>query len=204
MSDEANEIAGNFPGDVVKLWEKFLAPKLPWEVILRNLMKDLVPKSQLSWKRRNRRFSNIHLPSMVPNKKKLSHLIYAIDTSGSINDAQLLRINSELKDVHDRLKPKRLTVIQFDTVLQHVDEFKDREPFQKVELHGGGGTSYQPVKEFVDNLEERPEGLVIFTDLYCNPMKPLKDESIPVFWVAVNTRKTAKDIPFGEYIPVEV
>lgn len=194
--------AGSMPADLQSIWDKFLQPKLPWEKILRNLMKDLVPKAKLSWKHRNRRYMNIHLPSLVPNSKRLGHLIYAIDTSGSVSQLQLDRINSEIKQVHDKLKPKKITVIQFDDVLQHVDVFKDSENYENITLHGGGGTSYVPVKEFVDNLAERPEGLVIFTDLFATPMQPLNDESIPVFWVAVAT--SIRAVPFGEYIPVEI
>ncbi len=193
---------GSLAGNLIKLWEKILSPKLAWEVILRNLMKDLIPKDKLSWKRRNRRFSNIHLPSMVASTKRLSHLVYAIDTSGSVDEKQLQRINSEIKYVHDHLKPQKLTVIQFDHRLQYVDTFKNSDLYESVSLHGGGGTSYEPVRKFVDDLEERPEGLIIFTDLYAKQMQPLKDPTIPVFWVAVNTPVTR--IPFGELIPVEV
>ena len=167
-------------------------------------MKDIIPKAQLSWKRRNRRFMNIHLPSMCPAKKRLSHLVYAIDTSGSVDENQLTRINSEIKYIHDHIKPKKLTVIQFDHILQHVDTFTDKDRYEKIELHGGGGTSYYPVKYFVDSLPKRPDGLIIFTDLYAEPMEPLKDESIPVFWIAVNTCLTESAIPFGTYIPVEI
>ena len=204
MSGASGLEAGSIAGNLVSLWEKFLAPKLPWESILHNLMKDLVPKSQLSWKRRNRRFMDIHLPSMVPSPKRLGHLVYAIDTSGSVDEDQLARINSEIKYIHDHVKPKKLTVIQFDHALQHVDTYTDREPYTKVTLHGGGGTSYVPVKDFVDELPVPPDGLVVFTDLYCTPMEPLEHSEIPVFWVAVNTLKGEDCIPFGEYIPVEV
>lgn len=195
---------GSIAGSLVKLWEKVLAPKLSWESILHNLMKDIIPKAQLSWKRRNRRFMDIHLPSMCPAKKRLSHLVYAIDTSGSVDENQLTRINSEIKYIHDHIKPKKLTVIQFDHILQHVDTFTDKDRYEKIELHGGGGTSYYPVKDFVDSLPKKPDGLIIFTDLYAEPMEPLKDESIPVFWIAVNTCLTESAIPFGTYIPVEI
>ena len=196
--------AGSIAGSLVKLWEKILSPKLPWESILRNLMKDIVPKAQLSWKRRNRRFMNIHLPSMCPAKKRLSHLVYAIDTSGSVKQEQLDRINTEIKYIHDHIKPKLLTVIQFDHFLEHIDVFTDKDIYENVELHGGGGTNYECIKDFVDSIDKRPDGLVVFTDLYAKPMSPLKDEPIPVFWVAVNTALDESAIPFGTYIPVEV
>lgn len=195
---------GTTAGDLCKVWDKFLEPELPWENILHSLMKDLLPKTQLSWKRRNRRYMNIHMPSMVAGKDRLAHLIYAIDTSGSVSEEQLNRINSEIRYVHDRLKPKKLTVIQFDEDLQNVQTFTDKDKYEKVELHGGGGTSYWPVKHFVDNCEGKVNGLIVFTDLYCDPMAPLANPNIPVFWVGVATDKTEKDIPFGHFIPVRV
>ena len=42
----------------------------------------------------------------------------------------------------------------------------------------------------------------IFTDLYCEPMEPVKN-NIPVYWIATNTDKTEKDIKYGEYIKLE-
>lgn len=195
---------GSMAGDLTSLWEKVLAPKLPWESILHNLMKDLIPKAKLSWKRRNRRFSDIHLPSMVPNQNRLSHLIYAIDTSGSVDDKMLARINSEIKYIHDHIKPKLLTVIQFDTEIQHEDKFKDNTPYKQLQLHGGGGTDYQCIKTYVDKIKEKIDGLVIFTDLYANPMKPLENTSIPVFWIAVNTQHTESIVKFGKFIKVEI
>ncbi len=191
-------------GSMLEIWTKFLAPKLPWENILHNCMKDILPKAHQSWKRRNRRFMNIHLPSMVEAKDRLGHLVYAIDTSGSVTEEQLNRINSEIKYIHDKIKPKLLTVIQFDEEIQHTQVFKYSEPYEYVTLHGGGGTDYAPVKKFIDDLDSRPDGLIIFTDLYCKPMEPLNDTSIPVFWVAVNTNLGEEVIPFGTYIPVEV
>lgn len=195
---------GSLAGNLVSMWEKVLAPKLPWEQVLHNLMKDLFPKSKLSWKRRNRRFIDIHLPSMVPSAKRLSHLIYCVDTSGSVDEDMLARINSEIKYIHDHIKPKLLTVMQFDHEIEHIDIIKDKDRYQNLKLHGGGGTDYEPIRRYINNLPKRPDGVVIFTDLYCYPMQPLDDESIPVFWVAVNTEADESAIKFGHYIKVEL
>lgn len=193
---------GSIAGSLQRLWEKVLAPKLPWESILRNLMKDLMPKQKLSWKKRNRRFMNIHLPSMVADSKKLGHLIYCVDTSGSVDENQLARINSEIKYIHDHVKPRNLTVIQFDSEISHIETFKDSQKYLPMPMQGGGGTNYECLRQYINNLHNRPDGVVIFTDLYANPMRPLDDSSIPVFWVVVNS--CLSKIPFGEYIPVEV
>ena len=193
---------GSMAGNLKRLWEKVLSPKLPWESILRNLMKDLLPKMKLSWKRRNRRFSDIHLPSMVSGKGRLGHLVYCVDTSGSVDENQLARINSEIKYIHDHVAPKKLTVIQFDYDISQVNTFTPRDRYEGIPMQGGGGTDYDCLRRWINNLTKKPDGVIIFTDLYAKPMRPLDDDSIPVFWVAVNTKLTT--VPFGEYIPVEV
>ena len=54
-----------------------------------------------------------------------------------------------------------------------------------------------------DYIEKhKPTAAVIFTDLYCEPMEPVKN-NIPVYWIATNTDKTEKDIKYGEYIKLE-
>lgn len=189
--------AGNLPGGLQEVINKFLEPVIPWQTILMQFFTDLLSEDY-SWKRPNRRYSDMYLPSKFTDDGRLEHLIYFLDVSGSISDRDLLRFNSEVKYIQETLKPQRLTLVQFDTVIQDVREFKEEDPFDEIHIIGRGGTSFEPVREYI--LEHRPTAAIIFSDMWCLPMKPL-DEEIPIIWVAIDNRTAT--VPFGKLIHIK-
>ena len=112
--------------------------------------------------------------------------MYFLDVSGSVTDEQVIRFNSEIKYIKDVLKPKKLTLVQFDTRISHIDVFEENDSFDKLCVVGRGGTDLRPVREMI--LKEKPSAAVVFSDLYCAPMEPI---DIPVIFVAVDNRNAA-------------
>lgn len=188
--------AGDIPGEVEQLIKQFLSPVVPWETLLHKFFHDLL-EEDYSWRRPNRRFSDIYLPSRYEDEGKLDHLIYYLDVSGSITDAQVIRFNSEVKYIKDTFNPKKLTLVQFDTRITAEKTFLDNEPFDELVVVGRGGTALEPVREHM--IEHRPTAAVIFSDLYCVPMQPLPFE-VPTIWVAIGNKDTP--VPFGERINI--
>ena len=115
-----------------------------------------------------------------------------------MTDAQALRFNSEVKYIQEVLKPQRLTLVQFDTCIQDVKEFKEEDPFDEIKIIGRGGTSFEPVRKHM--LEHHPTAAIVFSDMWCEPMQPL-DEEIPIIWVAIDNRTAT--IPFGKLIHIK-
>lgn len=189
--------AGNLPGGVQEILNKFLEPIIPWQTVLMQFFTDLL-NEDYSWKRPNRRYHDMYLPSRFTDDGRLEHLIYYLDVSGSVTDAQALRFNSEVKFIQETLKPQRLTLVQFDTIIQDVKEFKEEDPFDEITIIGRGGTSFVPVREHM--IEHKPTAAIIFSDMWCSPMQPLDDE-IPVIWVAIDNRSAT--VPFGKLIHIK-
>lgn len=189
------------PGGTQTLIDHFLAPIIPWEQQLKKWHIDL-SRNKPSWRRPRRRMmaQGIYLPSHIQDHGRLAHLVYLQDVSGSISNPEIEIFNSELKYVWDYLKPKRMTVVQFDTKIHRVDEFHAGDQFTRIEITGRGGNDMWCVKNFLDNLEPRPTAAVIFTDLQFTPMEPLK-EPIPLLWV-VNNQELSP--PFGDMIRIHV
>ena len=184
---------GSIPGGLEQIIEKFLRPVVPWETLFQRWMKELLDEDY-TWKRPNRRYQDIYLPSRFQNEGRLEHLIFYQDTSGSMTDAELLRNNSEIKYIQETMNPKRLTVVQFDTVIHRIDEFKEGDRYERMVINGRGGTDLRQVREHI--IANRPTAAVIFTDLYVNPMEKLPF-SIPVLWV---TPSQNVSVPFGQLI----
>jgi predicted metal-dependent peptidase len=188
---------GSIPGNTQQIIEKFLAPKIPWEAALNQFFLDLLD-NDYSWARPNRRYPEMYLPSQYEDEGRLEHLIYYQDVSGSVSDKMILRFNSELKHVWDTFQPKKMTVVQFDTIIQQEDVFNEGDDFSKIKITGRGGTCLVPVREHMDR--EKPTACVIFTDM-CVGFEPmLPAPTWPIIWVAVNA--SGAKPPHGKVIRI--
>ena len=68
-----------------------------------------------------------------------------------------------------------------------------------IEPHGGGGTAFSPVFDYLNKHGIDPIACVFLTDLYCDDYGD--EPSFPVLWVATDKDKT--DAPFGEVVVMD-
>ena len=188
--------AGDIPGETETLLKQFLAPVVPWEIMLLRFFHELMEQGY-TWARPNRRFQDIYLPSRFEDEGRLDHLIYYLDVSGSVTDAQVIRFNSEVKYIKETFNPKKLTLVQFDTRITSEKTFLEEDAFEELVVVGRGGTDLTPVREHM--IEHRPTAAIIFTDLGCAPMEALPFD-VPTIWVAIGNTQTP--IPFGQRINI--
>lgn len=172
---------GNIPGGVEEVLKSFLTPVVPWRDELWMFMTDLTGEDY-SWSHRNRRFPHIYMPSMEDIPEGLDHIAFFIDTSASITDPSVERFNSELKYIWDVLKPKKMTVIQFDTKIHNIRVFNEGDEFDDIKVYGRGGTSMVCVKEWID--ENNITTALIFSDMECAPMERPK-RNIPIMFAVI-------------------
>ncbi|MGQ0565626.1 MAG: vWA domain-containing protein [Gemmobacter sp.] len=184
---------GNIPGEIELVIETFLHPKLPWETILFNFF-NAMTSQEYSFTRPNRRYHDPIIPG-ITGRNGLDHLIYYLDISGSITDDHILRFNSEVKYIQETLQPERLTLVTFDTKIQDVYEFEREDPFEKIVVHGRGGTSLHEVFEHAQ--ANAPTAMIVFTDLEVGiPPNP----GIPIVWVCIEN--PSKAVPYGQLVHV--
>lgn len=178
---QAAKAAGKEPGDINTILDKFLNPILDWRVLLNQFFTELLDSGDYSWRKPNRRYSDMYLPSKVPEEGRLTHLMYFLDVSGSVSKEEITQFNSEVKHIKETLEPEKLSVYYFDTDIIKKKVFTKDMPFDKLELCIGGGTDYTCVHDEI--VKENPTAAIIFTDLYCEPMEPVK---VPVLWICNN------------------
>jgi len=189
--------AVTIPGDIEETLKRFLEPQIPWRQVLMQFFTDQLDEDY-SWRRPNRRYQDVYLPSRFTDDGRLEHLCYYLDVSGSISSEDVLVFNSEVKYIQEVLKPERLTLIQFDVQITDVKEFAVDDPFDEITIVGRGGTSLVPVKEHIEKV--KLTAAMIFTDFEVIPMQPLKHK-IPVIWVSLRNRG-AKPL-FGKVIHIK-
>lgn len=175
---------GDMPGEIELTLKRFLQPKLPWEQILSNFFNEL-SNQDYSWARPNRRYQSMYLPSIMDDDGGLDHIIYYLDVSGSISDGDIIRFHSEFKHVKEVFQPDKMTMVQFDTIIQKEDVFLKDDPFEETHVIGRGGTCLVCVRDHI--IKNEPTAVVIFSDLQCEPMAPLPNGiNVPIIWIALN------------------
>ena len=186
---------GAVPGNVRELINKFLSPVVPWETVLDRFLEDKCSEDY-TWRRPNRRYQDIYLPSRDADEGRLTHLIFYEDVSGSISEHDSIRFNSELKHIKDKFNPEKMTIVQFDTRITFEKTFLEDDAFEEIEITGRGGTDLRPVREHID--KHRPTAAIVFSDLYVAPMVPI---DVPVLWIAIGNK--AAKVNCGQLIHIK-
>jgi len=193
----AGRNCGDIPAGLKRLIDTLLEPKLPWREILRKFVQG-VSKNDYSWTRPNKRYiaDDIYLPSL--HSDELGDIAIALDTSGSIQDS-LEEFVAEMNDILSG-KMKRALLIHCDCRVAHVDELTPFDLPFTVEMHGGGGTSFVPPFEWIEENGESPVAMIYFTDGYCSDFA--KEPPYPVLWVLDRPNEGFKP-PYGDVIQID-
>ncbi len=189
---------GKVPGHLADDIEELLYPTIAWTEFLRRFF-DQVSKDDYSWSHPNRRYlsQDMFLPGR--HSEDIGEVVIAVDTSGSMSLPELQQAGGEIKAIFDDVRPSKIWVVYCDAQVSHVDEFERHDEFEFAR-HGGGGTSFEPVFQWVDeNLDRTPKVLLYFTDM-CGSFPD--DPGYPTVWL--NTDRSDHEAPFGETVKVEV
>jgi predicted metal-dependent peptidase len=187
---------GTIPGDIEVYLDSLLNPKLPWHRLLSKYLHAFA-KNDYSWKRLNRRFfPRYYLPGLCG--ERLIDLAVAVDISGSVSDADFQTFINEVAGILRMMKPDKITMIQFDTHLQHVDEVKNIRELEALKFHGRGGTAIEPVMQWA--TEKRPQLLLVFSDGEFT--MPTGRAPTDILWVIHNNERFKP--PFGQTIHYKI
>lgn len=144
-----------------------------------------------SYKRPNRRF--LHKKIYLPSKIKTPHTLYScIDSSASMGRDDFEKCRSNLVKWAKELGLSKIRVAYVDRVI-HKNADTD-EPWYDIDLKngtgadamelnifGGGGTSFDPIFDYIDKTNEDVGGLVYFTDGYGSVGD--RNPNFPVLWI---------------------
>lgn len=109
----------------------------------------------------------------------MDYMIAWIDSSGSMSDEQLKMVLSETYALAVAKKPVKLVVIQCDTKIQDIKEYKALSELKRDSIHatvkGRGGTDVKPLWDLLRTdrkfMKRRPDLIMIFTDGYLTQYK---------------------------------
>ncbi len=196
LSDKINEaiqqggmLAGKFGVKVPRVIQELMEPKLSWRDVLRDFVSSACRGAEdYTWRKLNRRrlADDIYLPSTI--SERVGELIIAIDTSGSIDAAQLTEFATEIVAICDTVNPEKVRVLWWDTQVHGEQVFEGNYDgiAHMLKPQGGGGTIASCVSEFLTKKSMSADCLVMFTDGYIEDNVKW-DTKIPTLWVV--TRK---------------
>jgi predicted metal-dependent peptidase len=186
---------GNIPGELAEILEKLsiiIPPKFDWK----GYMRRFVGKSTKIYTKKSRRKLNKRLPDFPGLKiKKQKHVLAAIDTSGSVQKDELYEFFNEL--YHIKKTGTDVTLVECDTAISYIGEF---DPKKDLEIHGRGGTSFQPVIDYYNKNVNKYSCLFYFTDgEACTP----HDAKGNILWILSSVSNMNEDLP-GSVIKLEL
>jgi len=187
---------GELPGMLGRLVQEIVEPTVPWQDVLREFVtRSVMARDDYSWSVPNRRFiaQGLYMPSL--RSEGMGEIVVAVDTSGSIDDAQLKRFAGELNGILD-CHPCRVVVLYCDDAIQGEPVYwEPADGPLTLESRGGGGTSHLPIWAWLKQHDAEPACVVCLTDGYTSFGS---DPGVPVLWAMTTERKP----PFGQTVRV--
>ncbi len=153
-------MAGKLPGELERFITEMLEPVVPWPHVLQDYM-TRVTKDDETWRRRNRRFGAIYLPTRYT--EQMGEVVFIGDTSGSISNTELSRMATEVAAIAEQMRPERVRLVWADTKVAGEQVFEIGET-PRCEPAGGGGTDMTVPLAHVEVYE--PQVVILATDGY--------------------------------------
>jgi predicted metal-dependent peptidase len=183
---------GKLDGAMARMVDHLLQPQLPWRLLLARYM-TAIARDDFSYMRPSRREGEYILPSLRSNQVEL---VVAFDSSGSIQDHEMGEFLSEINALKGQMRA-RVTLLACDSAIAEGAPwiYEPWENFQlPAKITGGGGTSFEPVFEWISEQAIRPDLLVYFTD--AEGAFPKHAPHYPVIWLVKGKLTT----PWGQRI----
>ena len=158
-AEQTEKRQGSIPGELSDLIERLrhIEPaKFDWKGYLRRFVGN---SSIVYTKKLRRKYNKRYSGSPGLKIKFKNHILVGVDTSGSVNNDELKEFFNELAHMHKT--GHKITIAQCDTSLNSVKEFNPKRDW---EIHGRGGTSFQPVIDHFNEKRGLYTALVYLTD----------------------------------------
>ena len=194
--------AGKMGSGGERLFDELLQPQQDWREVLREFITaTCTGKDYSTWKRPSRRYigAGIYMPSGI--SEQIGEIVVAPDMSGSIGQAELTRMLSEVKSIADTVHPEAVRLLYWDTKICGDERYEAHELdtlAQSTKPAGGGGTMVECVPEYMTAKQIKVQAAIVFTDGYLGGSWGQWD--CPVLWVIVDNKNC--NPPFGTTVHV--
>lgn len=185
--------------------KELITPKVDWRIHLRTFMNATCQrKEQSSWRRPNRRF--LHQDIIMPTLegRSIRELLVARDVSGSMYwEDRMTKVTSEMLGIAKLLDIEKIHVLDWDGQVAKGGHttYSSRELESAPELktvHGGGGTDPSCVSRYIDEVQLKPDCIIVLTDGEIDNWGSWRH---PILWAITNDRPMTA--PVGKTINID-
>lgn len=172
--------------------------KLAWNVILQNYLNERT-QGEISYERFDRRMLpyDLYLPTNI-SQANINKVAVAFDVSGSVTEEQIQAFLREMHTIKDQLNPKKMDVVTFNHHIVDIFTFTEYDQINNVTMNIDGGTDLEPVFNHYLEPANKPEFLIVFSDLEC---RPIKDKTpFDTIWVCIDN--PGAKVNFGKLIHI--
>ncbi|MEM9899372.1 MAG: VWA-like domain-containing protein, partial [Pseudomonadota bacterium] len=184
---------GLLPGSASSLIAGLTSPKVDWRLYLREFMTDC-QQGDYHWLPPSNRLAHLGILTPRFHMEGLEQIVVAIDSSSSLDDKTLQEFLSEVSLILDDLRPEAITLVTCDTEVRDVYDLNIADLPLKLDINGRGGTLFDPVFRWIEELGEAPACLIYFTD--CIVRQWPEEAAFPVLWASTSD----KIAPWGETV----
>lgn len=196
-----NSERGDVPG-FIQRWADIVmqGPQVDWRKVFRNKVKRAIAyqsgKGDYTYTRRSRRqhaVPNIILPGQ---RKPVIRVGMVIDTSGSMNEAELTAIMNELRGILGYGETQGIYVLSVDAAV-HWQGFVTN--INQVQLKGGGGTDMGVGIQEAQRVKPALSILIVCTDTYT----PWPEYAPEMKTIVVSTNQNGKCPDWCDYLYID-
>jgi len=173
---------GTLPGNLVQTLIASLKPEIDYRKVLSGFRASVISSDKMLTRfRPSRRYGFLY---MGKKSEFTTHLLIAVDVSGSVSDKELQVFYSVILRFF-KYGIRSLDVLQFDAEIKE-PLLTMQKAKKSIAIQGRGGTDFQPVIDYFENARRRYDGLIIFTDGYAPEPKMLPRSIRKTLWICSN------------------
>lgn len=159
VAEQVIKSRGTIPGEFKEILDRINhvePPKFDWRTYLRRFAGG---STKIFTKKSRRKFNKRYSENPGLKIKPKRHILVGIDTSGSVSTNELKEF---LHEIHHMQKTgTEITIAQADTAISHIGPYNPRKDF---EVHGRGGTDFQPLIDYYNSNTHKYTCLIYLTD----------------------------------------
>ena len=197
-------LAGKFGVDIPRVIKDQMEPEIAWSDVLDDFWAGVMRGvDEYTYSRLNRRrlADDLYLPS--PYSETVGRMVFAIDTSGSIDDKQIARVAARIANLCELYPPESVIVLWWDTRV-HAEQRFEIENYANIATLlkpvGGGGTRVSCVSQYMNERHIDADGVIVFTDGHVEH-EVKWDVACPTLWLVTQSR--AFTPPHGRKVMVK-
>ncbi len=169
---------GTIPGDIVERIKASTKARINNSYIMQGFRSIVISsRRQLTRMKPNRRTGFLQMGN---SRQFDTSLLVAVDVSGSVTESQIADFYSVVNRVF-RFGIAKIDCVQFDSCLGEINPL--RHASNEIKVVGRGGTSFQPIFDFLDGNRNSYDGVMILTDGQAPPPIVPDHFKTNVLWV---------------------